>query len=133
YASFWRGLIQFSLESSAFHFCMAGVNERFRITTGGVTVFGTFTNSSDKRLEFNVQQLTNALDVITRLEPVEYDQTYNLVDEYTPETPQSHQSGFIAQSVQNINELKHTVEGGAVGEDGVDSIRTMNYNAIFTY
>ncbi len=100
YTSFWRGLIQFTLETSTFHFSIAGVNERFRITTGGVTVFGTFTNSSDKRLKFNVQPLTNALDVITRLEPVEYDQTYKLVDDYTPETPQSHQSAFIAQSVQ---------------------------------
>ncbi|MFM7980287.1 MAG: tail fiber domain-containing protein, partial [Candidatus Fonsibacter sp.] len=92
-----------------------------------------FTNSSDKRLKFNVQPLTNALDAITRLEPVEYDQTFKLVDDYTAETPQSHQSGFIAQSVQNINKLRHAVEGGEVGEDGVESIRTLNYNAIFTY
>ena len=92
-----------------------------------------FTNSSDKRLKFNVQPLTKALDVITILEPVEYDQTYKIVDDYTPETPQSHQSGFIAQSVQNINELKHTVEGGEIGEDGKESLRGFNYNVVFIF
>ncbi|MFM7982205.1 MAG: hypothetical protein ACKPKO_23085, partial [Candidatus Fonsibacter sp.] len=54
-----------------------------------------------------------------------------LVDVYTPKTPQSHQSGFIAQSVQKIDELKHVVVGGTIGEDGTASIRGLNYNAIF--
>ncbi|MFM7981860.1 MAG: hypothetical protein ACKPKO_21330, partial [Candidatus Fonsibacter sp.] len=75
----------------------------------------------------------NALDVISRLVPVEYDQTYDLVDQYTSDTPQSHQCGFIAQSVQTIDELKHTVVGGTVGTDGKDSLRGLNYNAILTY
>ena len=33
------------------------------------------------------------------LEPAEYDQTYDLVDENTLDTQQSHQSAFIAQLV----------------------------------
>ena len=73
------------------------------------------------------------MGVINRLEPVEYDQTHDLVDEYTVETPQSHQCGFIAQSVQQIDELRHVVVGGKVGEDGKESLRGLNYNAIFTY
>ena len=77
--------------------------------------------------------LVNALDIINKLEAVEYDQTYDLVDAYTPETPQSHQSGFIAQSVERVDELKHTVVGGKIGDDGKESIRGLNYNAIFTY
>ena len=79
------------------------------------------------------KQIVNALDIINKLDPVEYDQAYDLVDAYTPETPQSHQSGFIAQSVQSIDELKHAVVGGQVGDDGNESIRALNYNAIFTY
>ncbi len=75
----------------------------------------------------------NALDVIHRLEPVEYDQTCDLVDHYTADTPQSYQYGFISQSVQTIPELKHAVVGGEVGEDGTESIRQLNYNAVFTY
>ncbi|MFM7981676.1 MAG: tail fiber domain-containing protein, partial [Candidatus Fonsibacter sp.] len=73
------------------------------------------------------------LDIINKLDPVEYDQTYDLVEAYTPETPQSHQCGFIAQSVQSIDELKDAVVGGQVGDDGKESIRALNYNAIFTY
>ncbi|MFM7981270.1 MAG: tail fiber domain-containing protein [Candidatus Fonsibacter sp.] len=84
-------------------------------------------------MKLNKKPLTNSLDIINRLEPVEYDQTYNLVDEYTPETPQSHQSGFIAQSFQNIDELKHTVTGGEIGEDGKESLRALIYNALFAY
>ncbi|MFM7982303.1 MAG: tail fiber domain-containing protein, partial [Candidatus Fonsibacter sp.] len=77
--------------------------------------------------------LINALDVINKLEPVEYDQTFDLVETYTPDTPQSHQCGFIAQSVEKIDELKYIVAGGEIGEDGKESLRGINYNAIFTY
>ena len=77
--------------------------------------------------------MVNALNVISRLEPVEYDQTQDLVDEYTSDTLQSHQCGFIAQSVAQIDRLKHAVIGGAVDDDGKESIRALNYNAVFTY
>ncbi len=56
-----------------------------------------------------------------------------MVDQYTADTPQSHQCGFIAQSVQSIDELKHAVVGGQVGDDGKESVRALNYNAIFTH
>ncbi|MFM7985169.1 MAG: hypothetical protein ACKPKO_38205, partial [Candidatus Fonsibacter sp.] len=49
------------------------------------------------------------MDKINKLEPDEYDQTVDLVEQYTTDTPQSHQCGFIAQSVQKIDELKHSV------------------------
>ncbi|MFM7988868.1 MAG: tail fiber domain-containing protein, partial [Candidatus Fonsibacter sp.] len=77
------------------------------LNTTGLSVGGTLVSASDKRLKFNEKPLTNAWDVINQLEPVEYDQTYDLVDQYTSDTPQSHQCGFIAQSVQSIDELKH--------------------------
>jgi hypothetical protein len=77
--------------------------------------------------------MVNALDVINKLKPVEYGQTYDLVDAYTPDTPQSHQSGFIAQHVQQIDELKHAVIGGEIGDDGKESLRGLNYNAVFAY
>ncbi|MFM7984131.1 MAG: tail fiber domain-containing protein, partial [Candidatus Fonsibacter sp.] len=99
----------------------------------GLSVGGTFVSASDKRLKFNEKHLTNALDIINKLEPVEYDQTYDLVNNYTQETPQSHQCGFIAQSVEKIDELKHAVVGGQIGDDGKESVRALNYNAIFTY
>ena len=73
------------------------------------------------------------MGVINILEPVEYDQTQDLVYEYTSDTPQSHQCGFIAQSVAQIDKLKHAVIGGEVDDDGKESIRALNYNAVFTY
>ena len=98
-----------------------------------MSVGGTLAPASDKILKFNGKPLSNALDVINQLEPVEYDPTHDLVDQYTADTPQSHQCGFIAQSVQSIDELKHAVVGGQVGDDGKESVRALNYNAIFTY
>ena len=56
-----------------------------------------------------------------------------MVDQCTPDTPQSHQCGFIAQSVEKIEELKHAVVGGEVGDDGKESVRGLNYNTVFTY
>ena len=84
-------------------------------------------------MKFNGKPLTHALDVKSRLERVEYDQTYDLADQYNEDTPQSHQCGFIAQQVQHIEALKHDVFGGEVGEDGKETVRALNYNAIFTY
>jgi len=70
---------------------------------------------------------------MNKLELVEYDQTYDLVDTYTPKTPQSHQSGFISQSVERIDELKHAIVGGEIGDDGPEALRGINCNAVFTY
>ena len=93
-----------------------------KLTSGGLSVNGTVV-TSDKRLKFNERILTNALDVINKLEPVEYDQTYDLVDQFNEDTPQSHQCGFIAQKVQQIEELEYAVLGGEVGDDGKETIR----------
>ncbi|MFM7985840.1 MAG: tail fiber domain-containing protein [Candidatus Fonsibacter sp.] len=80
----------------------------------GLSVGGTFVSASDKRLKFNEKPLTNALDIINKLEPVEYDQTYDLKEQNTTDTPQSHQCGFIAQSVQQNDEFKHAAVGGDI-------------------
>ena len=71
--------------------------------------------------------MTNALKVIRQLEPVEYEQTYALVEQYNEDTPQSHHCGFIAQHVQQIEALRHAMIGGEVGEDGKDTVRCLNY------
>ncbi|MFM7982544.1 MAG: tail fiber domain-containing protein, partial [Candidatus Fonsibacter sp.] len=121
----WSNDFRFQINSDA--------TAKMTLNSTGLNVVGTVTTTSDKRFKFNEKPLVNALDYINKLEPVEYDQTFDLVDNYTQETPQSHQCGFIAQSVQSIDELKHAVVGGQVGDDGKESIRALNYNAIFTY
>ena len=62
--------------------------------------------------------MVTAWKVSNKLETNEYDQTYELLGKYTPNTPQSHQCGFIAQSVQTMDEQIHGEEVGDLGEDG---------------
>ena len=66
------------------------------------------------------------------LEPAEYDRTYNLFDQYTRNTLQSHQSGIISQSMQQLDQLTHDVVGGEFCEDG-QVFRGLSYNAVFSY
>ena len=89
--------------------------------------------SSDKKLKFNERPRGNALDVIHRLEPVEYDRTHDVVEQYLPDTPQSYQCGFIFQQAQQIDELNYAVAGGEIDEQGKETIRYLNYNSIFTH
>ncbi|MFM7981166.1 MAG: tail fiber domain-containing protein [Candidatus Fonsibacter sp.] len=103
------------------------------LKSGSLYLGASLVSTSDKRLKLNEKPLVNALNMINKLEPVEYDQTYDLVEHYTQETPQSYQCGFIAQSVEKIDELKYIVAGGEIGEDGKESVCGINYNAIFTY
>ena len=85
-------------------------SSKVTLKAAGLYVGATLVSTSDKRLKFNEKPLVNALDIIRKLKPVEYNQTFEWVDHYTPETPQSHQDGFIAQDVQKIDELKLAVE-----------------------
>ena len=128
-----KGRILYDHSTNDFKIFVARGLVNATLNTTRLNVVGTVTTTSDKRFKLNEKPLVNALDIINKLEPVEYDQTYDLVDAYTPETPQSHQCGFIAQSVQQIDELKHAVVGGDIGEDGKESVRALNYNAVFTY
>ena len=78
-------------------------------------------------------QLVNAVGVINRLEPVEYDQTVSLIEQCTECTAQFHQCGFIVQKLQIIEELKHAVIEGEIDEDGKETISCLSFNIVFTY
>ena len=56
-----------------------------------------------------------------------------LIDQFATDTPQSHQSGVIAQAVEQIDELKASVIGGEIGNGGQETIRCLNYNVVFSY
>ena len=75
-----KGRFQFNMGTSIFAWYMM-YSERMSLSTAGLTVQGTVTPSSDKRLKFNEKPLVNAFGAINRFEPVEYDQTHNLVDD----------------------------------------------------
>ena len=82
-------------------------------------------------MESNVKPLTEAFDDNNKLEPVEYDQTQDVVDNYMPDTPHSHQCGFKAQSVQQNDQLIYAVVGGELGADGKEAIIPLNTNLLY--
>ena len=127
----FRGRVIYTNGTNDFQFCInSEFTAKMTVNSSGLSVGGTFVSASGQRLNFNEKPLGNELDVINQLEPVEYDQTRGLVDQYTADTPQSLQCGLIAQSVQSTDELKHAVVGGQFGDDGNESIRALNYNVI---
>ena len=55
------------------------------------------------------------------------------MEQYTDDTPQSHQCGCIAQQVQSTEELKYAVIGGENDEQGKETINYLNYSSLFTH
>ena len=53
------------------------LDPRMKLNPTGLYIGGILVYSSDKRLKFNEKPLVSALDVIDRLELVEYDQTHD--------------------------------------------------------
>lgn len=62
-------------------------------TFANLTVTGTINESSDERLKENIDPLTNALEVINKLNGVSFNKI---------ETPDKREHGFIAQEVESI-------------------------------
>ena len=70
---------------------------------------------SDDRLKHNEVIITNGLDVIMKLEPVFYDRSSTMMDaNFNGDLDEKYyqESGFIAQQVYTIDELKHLVDVG---------------------
>jgi hypothetical protein len=88
------------------------------------TSISGYNSSSDDRLKFNETSITNALSTIRKLNPVTYDKSQTLNEEVNTK----HRSGFIAQEVYAIEELKHiAVVGSETCEWG------LFYEDIFTH
>ena len=68
---------------------------------GDVTITGTLTNPSDRKLKSNIKHLDNVMPLIRELKPVEYDYKKEFSGK-SLNLPQNHQYGFIAQEVQTI-------------------------------
>jgi len=116
---------------------------------GTVTVNGSFTNSSDDRIKHNEKSIINALDTIKLLNPVKYlkninggfypaghnfllDQSNNPIDESGNiiDIKLITESGFIAQSVEKIEELNHLVKNNSSKRNRPYSL---SYNGIIPY
>ncbi|MFM7983194.1 MAG: hypothetical protein ACKPKO_28125, partial [Candidatus Fonsibacter sp.] len=96
-------------------------------------VNGPVMPSSGSRLQINVKRIDKRLGCHRQTRASGIRPDIRASSSVHPEIPQSHQCGLIAQSVEQIDELRHAVVGGTVGEDGKESLRGLNYNAIFTY
>ena len=98
----------------------------------------TFTNNSpgcasDDRLKFNETNIENALDTIMKLSPEIYDKIYapNDEDDFDKFDPENSykESGFIAQEVEQIEELKFLVRTG----NDKFKLKSINYTGIIPY
>ena len=99
-------------------------------------IVGTFnativTASSDDRLKFNEEEITNSLEVINQLNPKIYDKSKTLnVEEDTHK-----EAGLIAQEVLQTD-LAFCVTGGDYTDFMGNEIKrpyTVNYNDIIAY
>ena len=67
---------------------------------------------------------------IYKLEPVEYEYTYKLIDQNTTDTAPFHQCGCTTQSVHQIAALKASIICCKIGEDGIETISCLKDKAI---
>ena len=72
----YKGRFSYTLSKNQCDWTVNGGSSNMSLNSSGLSVGGTFVAASDKRLKFNDKPLVNALDVINKLEPVEYVQTY---------------------------------------------------------
>jgi len=88
---------------------------------------GTFT--SDDRMKYNEKNIENALETIMKMSP----ETYTKILSNEPESPLNQttifDSGFIAQELEMIPELKHLV----FTDESEFAYKSVNYNGIIPY
>ena len=60
-----------------------------------------------------------------------YEQTHNVLCQYTLETPQSHQCAPIGQSSQPNDQINHALCGGEICEDRKASSRCLHCHVVF--
>ena len=114
---------------------ISGIVKSYRVKiNGSLHVSGTTPTPSDDRLKHNEIDITNGLEIINKLKPQIYDKTFTIIDENNNneeiEVPTYKESGFIAQEVNEINELKHLV---SISENTDSGIYRLNYIGIIPY
>jgi len=74
---------------------------------GNLIVHGSFVNTSDKRLKENNKDISNGIVLIKKLKPQIYDKRNKL--ELNSNNYYIKESGFIAQDIEEIEELNHLI------------------------
>jgi hypothetical protein len=68
---------------------------------GDVVVTGTLYETSDKKLKTNIKKMENSMDILRKIEPVEYEYKKSYAEKGL-NLPTEHQFGFIAQDLEKI-------------------------------
>ncbi|MFJ4130884.1 tail fiber domain-containing protein [Pseudomonas cyclaminis] len=93
--------------------------------SGNLTVPGTVTQGSDRRLKTNDVEIIDGLEKILQMRPVEFDRRVMLSDKDYP----FHESGFIAQELNEV--LPILVTPGGAGDD--EDVWRVNYTGLIPY
>ena len=102
---------------------------------------------SDNRIKHNEKNVNNALDIIDKLKPQTYFKTtklfsenynFNLDSNNLPITEEKYtiETGFIAQDILEIDQLKHLVKGGDIKNSSgeiEEKPYSLDYKGIFAY
>ncbi len=76
---------------------------------GDADIIGELTAASDQRLKRNISMVTNAIDIVCRLRPMEYD--FRLDEFPDLDLPERRKTGFLAQDMEEV--LPRLVSTGA--------------------
>ncbi|MEE4677656.1 tail fiber domain-containing protein [Pseudomonas alliivorans] len=93
---------------------------------GNLSVPGSVSQASDRRLKINDVEITNGLEKILKIRPVEYDRRSMIEDEEYP----FHEAGMIAQELFKVLPIVVTPGGRKKMED---PIWRVNYTGIIPY
>ncbi len=92
-----------------------------------VTNAGAFSQTSDDKVKFYKIEIVNGLEIINKLQPKHYIQTFKPTD--NPDTDGWMECGSIAQEVEQLEEFKHSV----TKPFGDHELYSLNYGQILPF
>ena len=95
----WHAIFRRNAEVEIYH----NGSEKFTTSNSGVTINGTVTANSDRRLKDNIQSLDGSLDKVLKMRGVSFEWK-------DPKMGEGENLGFIAQEMQEV-EPRLVVEG----------------------
>ena len=125
------------------NFSNSAITECLTLSSNGVLSTNAFhvenmiTIYSDNRLKHNEVQITNALDIINQLQAKKYQKTSVALDENFNGDLSNYdwnwEVGFIAQEVENVEDLNFSVTPPHTTDEGRYYPSTLQYDNIFVY
>ena len=100
----------------------------------GTATASTWSSTSDKRMKFDVNDLSGCLSTIQQLEPKTYLKGDKPNEDRTNQNYLNQESGFLAQDIQKIDTLKHLVSSGSPEIEGVETeMLYLDYGSFIPY